>query len=152
MKYLILIMIVVSTISCSDNKNYYTDTNIKTIIQKSIDYKYFSEFLHPDVEGRELLCIKGVHVSEKLEMYNSNKTIKIISSQEDCENQIIVKLFEIKDNLAKVIFELPIEGIRSKLYLTLEQDEWVVVDDSSIVYNWCKPDLDDTLVVWENQP
>jgi hypothetical protein len=134
-KYILGVFIVLLLfVGCSGDENQaknddtaVVQCDICDLVQLAVDFEQLQKFLHPDVEGREELCITGLMISKEIEIFNNGKYVRVVESLEECDNVIRFDTINIDSDSANMVFFYPIEGVRGKIGFELVNNNWAIV-------------------------
>ncbi len=131
---LVALIIVVVWTGCGENNGKDKSSHpslqrnsVNMLIQQAIDFDDLQDYLHPEIEGREIVCIAGSVLPDHLELSKHGRPVEIISSPTECDNCIIFLTFEVENNKAWVVLDYAIEGVRCDLKFELKETGWKLV-------------------------
>lgn len=124
--FLIAAFIGLTTLSIAQS-----ETDIRTVIQMSIDIDELHPYYHPEKQGRKPLTIEANEViSSDLELLKFGESVQFMKKPDLFFNNIdaflVFDKFEISSTTASVLFHYRVEGIKIMLTFEKKNGSWLL--------------------------
>ncbi|MFH1686011.1 MAG: hypothetical protein ABIE70_00645 [bacterium] len=133
----ILLVCLFSLPSCSkqDQSGNPTPPNaeqINDLFQLVIDFEPLQKHYHPEVAGRDTLCLVVATDSLQLELTEHGVPVRIMHGVDECYNSLIVRTFAYSADTATFILGYDLANVICKQVYQWTGDGWRLADSHMI--------------------